>query len=105
MWAHLAERLIPARANEFETVATLLFLAYAGTSPDAAVPREQVARALSELGWRHRDGRPLEGYELYRIDVFNTLVNVSDRLSKLGDRSWVSPAAAALSRAALRQAH
>ena len=105
LWAHLAERLIPAKTGEFETVATLLLLAYAATSPDAPIPREQVAAALSELGWRHRDGRPLEGYEIYRLDAFNTLVNVADKQGKLGDRNWVSPAAAALSRAALRQAH
>jgi len=102
LWAHLAERLIPANASDFEMVATLLLLAYAATSADAPIPREQVAAALSELGWRHRDGRPLEGYEIYRLDVFSTLVNVSDKPAKLGDRNWVSPAAAALARAALR---
>lgn len=103
LWAHLAERLIPAKADKFETVATLLLLAYAATSPDEPIPREQIAAALSELGWRHRDGRPLEGYEIYRLCVFNTLVNVADKQAKLDDRNWVSPAAAALSRAALRQ--
>jgi hypothetical protein len=64
LWAHIAERLIPAKTGEFETVATLLLLAYAATSPDASIPREQVAAALSELGWRHLDGRsvkPTEG--------------------------------------------
>lgn len=105
LWAHLAERLIPAKTGEFETAATLLLLAYAATSPDAPIPREQIAAALCDLGWRHRDGRPLEGYELYHLDAFNTLVNVADKQAELGDRNWVSPAAAALSRAALRQAH
>ena len=105
LWAHLAERLIPAKPGEFETVATLLLLAYTATSPGAPIPREQVAAALSELGWRHRDGRPLEGYEIYRLGAFNTLVNLADRRAKHDDRSWVSPSAAALSRAALRRAH
>lgn len=103
LWAHLADRLIPDKTSEFKIVATLLLLAYAGTSPPGApIPREQVAAALSELGWR-RDGRPLDGYEVYHLDAYNTLVNVSDRRRTLGDQSWVSPAASALARAALRR--
>jgi hypothetical protein len=81
----------------------LLLLAYAATSPEGPVPRVRVAAALSELGWRHRDRRPLEGYEIYRLNVFNTLVNVTDRPVTRGDRDWISPAAAALARTALRQ--
>jgi hypothetical protein len=103
LWCHLADRLIPEKAGEFETVTSLLLLAYAATSPDGPVPRVRVAAALSELGWRHRNGRPLEGYEIYRLDVFNTLVNVADRPVTRGDRDRISPAAAALARAALRQ--
>ena len=102
LWRHLADRLIPEKPGEFETIASLLFLAYAGTSPDGAVPLEEVAAALSELGWQHRDGRPLEGYEIYQLDVFNTLVNVADGPVTRGDRNRISPAAAALARAALR---
>lgn len=101
LWAHLADRLIPAKAGDFETVGSLLLLAYAATSPGRPIPREEVAAALSELGWRHRDGRPLEGYEIYRLDVFTTLVNVTDGPAPRGGRDWVSPAAAALARAAL----
>lgn len=106
LWQHLAARLVPDSPGEFATVATLLLLAYAGTSADAALPREQVGAALSELGWRHHDGRPLEGYELYQLDAVATLVSVTDRRDqpdRLGARMWVSPAAAALARAALRQ--
>jgi hypothetical protein len=102
LWRHLADRMVPDKPGEFETVASLLLLTYAGTSANASIARAQVAEALSELGWRHWDGRPLEGYEIYRFDAFNTLVNVSDR-AQLDDRNWVSPAVAPLARAALRQ--
>lgn len=102
LWAHLVGRLIPEKAGDFETVATLLLLAYAATSSDAPIPREELAAALSELGWRHPDGRPLDGYEIYRLDAFNTLVNVSDKRAQRGDHNPVVPAAAALARAALK---
>jgi hypothetical protein len=101
LWRHLADRIIPDKPGEFETVATLLFAAYAATAPDGPVPRGQVAAALSELGWRHRDGRPLEAYEIYRLDVFHTLVNVAGPV-RPRDRDWISAPAAALARAALR---
>jgi hypothetical protein len=45
LWAHIAERLIPAKTGEFETVA-LLLLAYAATSPDASIPRAGSRSAL-----------------------------------------------------------
>ncbi len=103
LWQHLASRLVPDKPGDFETAASLLLLAYASTSAGAPIPRKQVATALSALGWHHRDGRSLDGYEIYRLDVFNTLINVSDQRAQLGDRNWVSPAAAALACAALRR--
>ncbi len=103
LWRHLAARLVPTNPDTFEGVASVLLLAYAGTSADAPVPSEIVAAALSELGWQHRDGRPLQGYEFHRLSVLTTLVNVSVRAAAVGDRISVSPAAAALARAALRR--
>ncbi|MDP4014566.1 MAG: plasmid pRiA4b ORF-3 family protein [Candidatus Nanopelagicales bacterium] len=103
LWSHLAARLVPNKGGEFESVATLLMLAYAGSSPGTVLPRKLVAAALSDLGWRHPDGSPLEGYELYRLAVLDTLINVTDKRVSLGGRGWVSPAAAALARAALRR--
>ena len=55
-------------------------LAYAGTSLRVTHDSDQRASpsALSELGW-HPRGRtsPVEGYEFYWLDVFDTLVNLS----------------------------
>lgn len=38
LWAHLRERLIPATGSDFETVATLILLAYAATYPTLPSP-------------------------------------------------------------------
>ena len=39
--------------------ASLLILAYAAASADAELPLGAIAALLTELGWRHEDGRPL----------------------------------------------
>jgi Plasmid pRiA4b ORF-3-like protein len=107
LWRHLAARLIPEKPGDFQTAAALLLLAYAGTSAKAPMPRAEVAAALTELGWRYRDGTPLEAHELYGLDALTTLVNIADpgevEAGKAQLESRVSPAAAALARAALRR--
>jgi hypothetical protein len=107
LWRHLAVRLLPDKPDGFPTVASLLLLAYAGTSANAPMPRGQIAAALAELGWRHSDGAPLEGYEIYELDAFTTLVNIADPsavdVGRAQQENRVSPAAAALARAALRR--
>lgn len=102
LWDLLADNLIPA-ADGCHRDATLVLLVYAASSAGHRIPLEPIAEALAHLGWRHRDGRSLEGHELDRLTAFDTLVNVSDRPAKLGDRKWISPTAAALARAALRR--
>lgn len=101
LWNHLASRLLPGNDNTFETHSTLLLLAYAGTSNNSDLPLDRVTTALSELGWRHHDGRALNGYELYRLPAFDVLINVSDRPVTRSNRRRVSSAAATLARAAL----
>lgn len=56
LWDHLAMRLVPGGDDSFEGQATLLLLAYAGSSDNSELPLDQVAMALTELGWRHSDG-------------------------------------------------
>ncbi len=107
LWRHLAVRLITGKPRDFQTIASVLLLAYAGTSANAPMPRDQIAAALAELGWRHSDGTPLEGYEIYGLDPFTTLVNIANPAEVDAGRAQlenrVSPAAAALARAALRR--
>ena len=105
LWRHLATRLIPDEPTGFPTVASLLLLAYAGTSATAPMPRVEIAAAVSELGWRYSDGTPLDGHELYELDAFTTLANIADpeenEMARAPLESRVSLAAAALARAAL----
>jgi hypothetical protein len=101
LWDLLAEKMIPDDGR-FEWDATLLLLAYAASSVDTEPPLDSVAAALSELGWRHRDGRPLQGYELYRLPVWDVLRNVGTPQRDRGYRWVISEPGAALARAALR---
>jgi hypothetical protein len=100
LWELLADKLIPT-ADGFDRDATLMLLIYAASSAGQEIPLEPIAEALAHLGWQHGDGRPLDGYELYRLAAFDTLTNVSNEPAELGGRRRISPAAAALARAAL----
>ncbi|ODQ95517.1 hypothetical protein BHQ17_04870 [Mycolicibacterium holsaticum] len=103
LWDHLAARLLPADERTFEGQASLLLLAYAGSSGGNDLPVGEIAAALTELDWRHQDGEPLRGYELYRLPIFVALINVSGQLRDWRQRDRISPAASALARAALRR--
>lgn len=67
------------------------------------MPLEQVAAAMGELGWSHRDGTPVASYEIGWLAVFTTLDNVTRERRGHEERRWISPEAAALARAALRR--
>lgn len=103
LWDHLSARLVPATTGGFDAPASVLLLAYAATSPDSDLPYDQVAAALSELGWRHPSGRPLAAVSLYHLPVRYDLANVSDRPLSRSTRHHISAGAAALARAALRR--
>lgn len=102
LWRHLTSRLIPSDSDAFECHATLLFLAQAGGAEDGCVSFTEIAEALTQLGWRRDDGDPVPSHVLYRLTANDVLVNVCDRPRRLADLNWISPAAAALARAALR---
>lgn len=99
LWDLLATSMIPAE-DGFERDATLLLLAYAATSAGHTLPLDAIAEALYDLGWQHHEGGPLKGYELHRLAAFDILRSVSGRPEQ-GWRIRISPAAAALARAAL----
>jgi hypothetical protein len=103
LWNHLASRLLPGNDGTFESHATLLLLAYAGTSVNSEPALDQIAAALTELGWRRTDGRPVSGSALYRLPAFDVLINVSDHPVSWNHRRQISSAAATLARAALRR--
>jgi hypothetical protein len=101
LWRHLSSRLVPSAGGTFAEEASLLLLAYASTSPDASLPLGRVAEALEHLGWTRPGGEPLHSYDLYRLDAFVLLRNVSAPRVCLGDHRRISPIAASLARAAL----
>jgi Plasmid pRiA4b ORF-3-like protein len=101
LWNLLVDTLVPA-GDGFDTDATLLLLTHAASSADAEIALKPIAKALAQLGWQHRDGRALDGHELYRLTAFDTLINVSERRADLRGRRRISPVAATLARTALR---
>jgi hypothetical protein len=102
LWEHLAARLIPS-GDDFEAIATILLLMCVGTSSGGGIPLGPATAALNELGWRHSDRRLVQDHELYWLSAVDVLKNVSDEPADRINRRRVSPAAAALARAALRQ--
>lgn len=102
LWTHLAERLVPDGRDRFTEEASLLLLAYVATSPGGTTPLGDVAEALGHLGWSTRSG-PLEYYDVYHLEVYTVLRNVSDRPVDFRDRDRIHPVAAALAGAALRR--
>lgn len=101
LWRHLASRLVPSGDADFETQATLVLLVFAATTEGEEVPDELIGSALSELGWRYDDGRPLAGYEIRRLPAYDALTNLTDTPAS-GWRGRISPMGSSLARAALR---
>lgn len=101
LWEHLAGRLIPKSGDKFQTQAVLLILAYAAASADAELPLGRIAALLTELGWRHGDGRAVTEPALRHLSVCEVLTNLTDQPVTWRRRDAISPAAAALARRAL----
>ncbi|MGB3230108.1 MAG: plasmid pRiA4b ORF-3 family protein [Mycobacterium sp.] len=101
LWEHLAGRLIPKSGDKFQTQAVLLILAYAAESANSELPLGRIAALLTELGWRHGDGRAVTESALRHLSVYEVLTNLTDQPVTLRRRNAISPAAAALARRAL----
>jgi len=102
LWNRLADTLVPAESG-FNADAALLLLAYAATSADAELPLDEVAAALTAVGWQTDDGRPIARPNLYWIPALEVLRNVTSEPTGWLDRWRISPTAARLARAALQQ--
>ena len=101
LWEHLAGRLIPRSGGEFIAQATILMLAFAAASAGSPLPLHTVAVLLTELDWRHADGRTVSESDLRQLPVCDVLTNVTDQPLTRSRRGIVSPGAAALARRAL----
>jgi hypothetical protein len=102
LWNHLADKLA-TRQEGFEADGNLLLLAYAATSAGDELPLDEVADALTELGWRAGERGPIERRDLYWLRALEVMTNVAGGRSGWHDRWRISPAAAKLARAALRR--
>ena len=67
------------------------------------LPLDDIAAALTALGWRTEAGRPVESRDLYWIGALGVLRNVASEPTDWFDRWKVSPVAAKLARAALQR--
>jgi hypothetical protein len=101
LWQHLANHLIPAKADPFNTLATRILLLFAATSPDDPNGLADVATTLTELGWTHSDGTHLVSGDLRQLAAFSILANLADPTVAANRHNWLGPVAAALAHAAL----
>jgi hypothetical protein len=102
LWNWLADKLVPM-ADGFDADATLLLLAYAATSEGSEIPLDDVAAALTAAGWQADCGQPIERFDLYWTLALDVLLNVTSERAGPADRWQISPTAAKLARAGLRQ--
>ncbi|GAA4816950.1 plasmid pRiA4b ORF-3 family protein [Nocardioides caeni] len=106
LWQYLADHLVDGSGDTFGAQARLLALLCLASEPKGAHER-RLADALTHLGWRQRDGRPVspdQGQWAIR-EVINLLGNVAeaprDRPMPRSNRRALSPVAVLLINAAL----
>lgn len=105
LWSHLADRLVPDERDRFAREAGLLVLLHAASARGEAIPIDQIAAMLGELGWRFDGQTAVRGYDLWhtRGNVFTLLENIDEvRRDSWGRDRPIGPVAAALARDALR---
>lgn len=104
LWRHLAERLVRPDRFEVLTEAKLVLLLFASTCGGDQLPVESIGEALAALGWVDQDGTPVGADLVHDLAALDTLVNIAPPPPSGHSHTWISPAAAALARAALLSA-
>lgn len=106
LWDHLCGHLLDAPDDTFEAQAKLLALLCVASEPEGR-HEHRIATALTHLGWRQRDGRPV-GTDSARWalrEVTDCLTNVAprqrDRSITRAERRALAPVAVLLARGAL----
>ncbi len=106
LWRHLADHLLEGPGDTFDDQARLLAVLCLASEPTGAHER-RIAEALTYLGWRQRDGRPVSPDQARWVvrEVSHTLGNIADGLRDReiprSDRRALSPVAVLLVRTAL----
>jgi hypothetical protein len=103
LWRYIASRLPIAKPGSIDLPAGLLALPFAASKDNP--PLEHIAEALSELGWRHSDGSPVDANDIgwAMEDTFRALDNITTgpRSRRWSERHKLGAAAAELAREAL----
>jgi hypothetical protein len=106
MWRHLADRLVDGDEDTFTTQARLLALLCLASEPEGRHDK-RLAEALTYLGWRQRDGRPVStDQSRWAIrEATHALANVASEQRDRGlprlDRRALTPLAVLMARTAL----
>lgn len=106
LWRHLADRLVDGDEDTFATQARLLALLCLASEPEGRHDK-RLAEALTYLGWRQRDGRPVSvDQSRWAIrEATHALANVASGQRDRGlpriDRRALTPLAVLMARTAL----
>jgi hypothetical protein len=106
LWHHLADRLVDGNEDSFTTQARLLALLCLASEPEGRHDK-RLAGALTYLGWRQRDGRPVSvDQSRWAIrEATHALANVASEQRDRGlpriDRRALTPLAVLMARTAL----
>jgi hypothetical protein len=106
LWRHLADRLVDVKEDTFTIQARLLALLCLASEPEGRHDK-RLAEALTYLGWRQRDGRPVSADQSrWAIrEATHALANVASEQRDRGlpriDRRALTPLAVLMARTAL----
>ncbi|WP_051274514.1 hypothetical protein [Cellulomonas sp. URHD0024] len=101
LWAALAAKLVPAHG--FAQEATLVTLAHIAATSGRAVPYDQIASTLADLGWRQRDRSAPDWHSLVRLGALALLRSLDKPADEPRSPAEFGPMATALAQATLRR--
>ena len=107
LWGHLRDRLVDGNEDTFTTQARLLALFLCLASEPEGRHDKRLAEALTYLGWRQRDGRPVSTDQSpwTMREATHALANIDSEQRDRGlprlDRRALTPLAVLMARTAL----
>ena len=103
LWTAVTDSASAYRLDGYPADEVLLTLLHAATTHGTPIDRASIAETLTELGWRHADGRPPQSHLVglpSHLPMF-VLRELGDVTSTASSKLVLSPAARALARDAL----
>ena len=101
LWSHLVDTMAPDEQS-FSADATVIVLVHMATT-EGRIDVDVVAQTLTELGWSHRDGSPINQSEVSEVwnELWLTLGNIGESPQEHRFDRVLSPAARVLAHEAL----